>query len=453
MKRLLIRTGLALALILILAIPVALVWIPHAFLSSETFRQEMNRQTSQTLNIRGEWMPFRLDGWTLSSAGFEGTGSLEGNQLHVRAEQLTFKINWRALLTRTWSIDPITVQKVDLRITAEADEAPVEVPAEFVAPTPTPGFLKVAALFIPQKVDIHQIILEQASLAWAATKDEIYRIDGLQAKSIADGFGLWSTSVSKGTFSPPDRLPWNLNSARLLGDLNRMDLEHAEWFGQDSGIIKMSGPLFSAGKLHVMLKLSATALPATSLVPEQWTSFVEGTVDGKGSADLIDGKMKLAGKLEGQGIKLIGVPVLRSMQMATGIREWTELPLTTAWAEFTYTEDHLSVPKSVFDSAGLARLEGNFKIENQQLQGVYQVGMSDRVVSRIPGAAQTVFTTSQNGYYWAQPPMTLSGTSKDPKEDLSPRLKTAIFDAVQQKINQGVDQGLNIFKSILERVP
>ncbi len=449
--------GIALPVLLILLILSALIWIPHWFLGNETFRQEMNRQTNTALKLDGEWMPFRLDGWTLRSDGYDGSGVFESYRIHVRAEQLSFQINWRALLRRKWDIDPVEVQKLKIVITSHSEPASPPTPPTPPTLPPPPSFPKAAALFIPQTVDIREIILADTSVTLETSRGEKYQLNQIKAACMSDGHGRWSTAISSATFLPPQRLSWNLNSARLMGNLERMTLEHSEWFGKTAGIVKISGQLITDAQPDAELKLEGRGIPVASIVPIDWKSFFEGAVDGDATARFDLNGLELKGEATGKDIQLIGVPILRSMQLATGIREWTELPLNTAWAKFTYTDienNHdLQIESSIFESSNLTRLEGDLRIRNNQLTGTYQVGLSPRVVAKIPGAEMTVFTLNQNGYHWAQPPMTLSGSMDDPKEDLSPRLKSAVFDAVEQKINEGVNRGVDLLKSLIDRVP
>lgn len=448
-KRIFLFVGLT-ALFVLIALAATAIWIPHQFLGNEAFRQEMNRQTQHTLNVQGEWMPFRLDGWTLHSDGFEGSGFFSGYEYRLRAEHVSFEINWRTLLRRKWRIDPVQVRKLDLQIMERSEPPP---PATPPSPAATSSFPRLAALFIPQSVDIQQLVLSDASVTWRHLDQKIYRISELQSTSIPDGNGSWSTSLTRGVFTPPGRLPWSLNSARLAGDLQQMDLHHAEWLGQEAGVIRLSGPLLRDGRIHAELKIEGRGIPANAVTPVAWRNFIQGDLDSDASARIDSNGLSIRGEAKGKNIQLVGVPLLRSMSTATGLRQWTELPLQTVWITFEYQDRHLHLPSSVIESKDMLRLEGSLRVQERQLTGTYQVGLAPQVVSKIPGARLTVFTLQQNGYHWAQPPMTLSGTADDPKEDLSPRLKSAILDAVEETIQQGVERGMDILDSILQRVP
>jgi len=251
-KRSYLIISLIIGILFLLILVAAAIWIPHRFLSNEVFRQEMNRQTNTTLQVSGEWMPFRLDKWVLRSDGYEGSGSFSEYGYHIRAEQISFKINWRALLRRQWQINPIEVSKLDIEVTPLSEAAPAPPPP---TPAPAPSFPLIAKLFIPQDVAIQSIRLNDASLTWTSSNRKTYHLNNIKANSIPGGEGNWSTSVTDGTFTPPERFPWKLNSARLVGNLEQMNLDHAEWFGQNAGVIKLSGPLPRNGKADAELKI------------------------------------------------------------------------------------------------------------------------------------------------------------------------------------------------------
>jgi len=449
MKRILLLLG-ALGVFFIAAAIILLLWIPHWFLGSETFRQEMNRQTNSTLNLRGEWLPFQLEGWTLNSPGYQGTTGYKNYQADLSAEQVSFQINWRSLFKRKWDIKAVAVQKLNLQLSTLSE--PLKLP-EMTAPPEAPGISKLMIPFIPQTVDIKEILLPEVAVSLKTEKKTDSIIRHLAAHSISDGHDHWNTSISKGTFTPSGRLPWKLNSARLTGNLEAMTLEGAEFIGQGEGTINISGPVLVDGKPDASLKLIGKGIPLNSIVPLNWKSFVAGRVDGSATALINRQGVSLQGKAEGQDVVLIGIPALRAIHTATGIREWTELPLSKAWTEFTYSNHDLHIQASAFESNDLIKLEGQLRVKNNELSGTYQVGVSERVVTKIPGAQQTVFTSHQSNYYWAQPPMSLSGTIDQPKEDLSPRLKSAAFDAIEQKIHDNLGKGLNIFNSLLEQIP
>ena len=75
------------------------------------------------------------------------------------------------------------------------------------------------------------------------------------------------------------------------------------------------------------------------------------------------------------------------------------------------------------ESKGLFRIEGKFTIENDRIEGNFNVGAAGDVLEPIPGSKEKVFTQSRGAYLWTS--MTLSGPMEHPREDLKQRLVSA----------------------------
>jgi hypothetical protein len=83
----------------------------------------------------------------------------------------------------------------------------------------------------------------------------------------------------------------------------------------------------------------------------------------------------------------------------------------------------------VVESAGVARLEGSVRVAKWgDLSGQLELGLDLNTLKLLPGARETIFATSRNGWYWS--PVQLGGTLSAPKEDLSPRLAACVAGAV-----------------------
>jgi hypothetical protein len=83
----------------------------------------------------------------------------------------------------------------------------------------------------------------------------------------------------------------------------------------------------------------------------------------------------------------------------------------------------------VIKSADLARIEGSVRVAHDStLSGQLELGLNLNTLKLLPGARETVFTTSRNGWYWC--PVQLGGTVSNPREDLSPRLAACVAGAV-----------------------
>src|SRR5687768_4417147 len=100
--------GLALAAVLI-----GTVWF-NAYLRSERFRQLISEVTSRRLKAAGEYLPFQFTGSTIYSERFEAMGTTAAPFSVFRAEQVRAVLNPAGVLRRTWQVDEVDVQRLEV---------------------------------------------------------------------------------------------------------------------------------------------------------------------------------------------------------------------------------------------------------------------------------------------------------------------------------------------------
>jgi len=115
-------------------------------------------------------------------------------------------------------------------------------------------------------------------------------------------------------------------------------------------------------------------------------------------------------------------------------RQFRNLACDTATARFRKTGDNLELHQIKIVSKGLVSVEGDLSVDGETLNGLVQVGVTRATLSGIPGAESKVFTTERDGLLWA--PVRISGTLRDPQEDLTQRL----MDAAGQRILEAVPE-------------
>jgi hypothetical protein len=90
---------------------------------------------------------------------------------------------------------------------------------------------------------------------------------------------------------------------------------------------------------------------------------------------------------------------------------------------YRYTGSRIEVSKFVAETKGLFRFEGEFTLEDKNIDGSFKIGAAPDVVDTLPGAREEVFTESRDGYLWTT--LHLSGPAHHPNEDLKQRLVAA----------------------------
>jgi hypothetical protein len=128
--------------------------------------------------------------------------------------------------------------------------------------------------------------------------------------------------------------------------------------------------------------------------------------------------------------RLTALPILDQIGLFTHTERFRQLELTRATADFTRTPDRLEIRNMIVEAAGLIRVEGEYRIENGEIDGTFQVGLTSATLQWIPGSQEDIFTDSRDGYRWTT--MRLSGPAAHPVDDLTPRLVAATGKAVIQ---------------------
>jgi hypothetical protein len=121
---------------------------------------------------------------------------------------------------------------------------------------------------------------------------------------------------------------------------------------------------------------------------------------------------------------LTALPILDKLAGYTGVARFKRLILDIASADVNGFGQTREFEKIIIQSNGLLRIEGRLRIDNNQLDGSFMVGVTPETLRWIPGAQAHVFTSTnpsgQPGLLWT--PLRITGTLDAPREDLTDRL-------------------------------
>ena len=103
----------------------------------------------------------------------------------------------------------------------------------------------------------------------------------------------------------------------------------------------------------------------------------------------------------------------------------------------------------MIESDGLLRIEGEFTVRAQQIDGLFRVGVAISSVRWVSQIGAAVFDQpSRDGYAWTT--MHLTGPVNNPHEDLTGRLAASAEQAVAHKAKEGTDAVLDTASSLLD---
>ncbi len=433
-----ILTGVAVLVAAIILLAGGGWWSARQFLQSDRLRRMLATEISKHTGVEGELMGLRLEGWTLRSMGFEGRGLPGGAVRLVRAEDLQWRLAPSALWRRVWGIEEIRAGRVEIHAGAGLS------PEKLRPPSPPPdGPLPWHAALLPREVEIARVVVDRIDIRWEAGPELIAHARDIRCEAGPRGAESWELRLRDGSLEWPGFPQMRLESALIMASAEQQELTEAVLSHDLGGRILLAGRV--RGLEDVLLNYTMERMPLEALVPGGWSPHFLGRLEGKGQVSHAQGRTLGDGVFRVVDGRLRGLPALQPLVEATQLRDWLDIPLNEAHAELRFSDGLWDIHKLLLESSDLARIEGAFQVRDGALDGVLQVGARERAVRMIPGARSQVFSWEQGGYYWARPGMKLSGTVSEPKEDLSPRLKTAALEKVGQQVE-------DIIESVIDHV-
>jgi autotransporter translocation and assembly factor TamB len=176
----------------------------------------------------------------------------------------------------------------------------------------------------------------------------------------------------------------------------------------------------------MQLHLSAKHMPAEPFVVGYWKGRFDGALDSE--TDLkkqseADAKVTASGELSFSGARIHDVETLKKVAVVTRHSEFEKPRIDILKFNYSWTGKRLEISKLEAETKGLCRLEGQFSLEDKNIDGHFKLGAAPDVVDAIPGAREKVFTEARSGYLWTS--VNVSGPTSHPHEDLKQRLVDA----------------------------
>ena len=178
------------------------------------------------------------------------------------------------------------------------------------------------------------------------------------------------------------------------------------------------------GGMHLHTRSSNA--PAEPFLRGFWRGKFEGTFGGESQIEKKfehGAKVSAAGTLSFSRAEVHDVPTLDRIAALTHHAQFAHLKLDELRGQYKWTGSRLEVSELRVEQKKLFRIEGEFVVENKNIDGEFRVGTTEDVLKEIPGAREKVFTESRDNYLWAS--MKVSGPLHHPHEDLHDRLVAA----------------------------
>lgn len=411
------------------------------YLRSDRFRQFVSAKTGETLHAATEVAPFSFADMSFYTEEVKASGGTDAAFSEMRLEQVRADVSTRRFSERVWQVEQVSVQRLDVRL--DGPRAPL---AE-LALSPEKASASTSSGWLPNRVEIGTATIQDTNLTWAEGS-----LRGTKL-TLSPRDGGWNIAADGGQIAQTGLPPIDLANAQLRYRAPTLFVQSSELRQSGGGAAKVTGEVRPGEALDLHAVLAGISI-APLLAPD-WRLRLHGNISGEidcRSRLPAPGPPAISGKVTLANGQLEALPVLDEIAAFTRLQQFKRLPLSQASADFRQENGRLTVQNLVAESAGLIRIEGNFSVVSETIEGTFQVGVTPSSLQWLPGSQERVFTTARGGYVWT--PVRLTGPLAKPIEDLSPRLTAAaqgaVIERVQTTVQDGVKTGKDAVKSALD---
>jgi hypothetical protein len=436
------RALLAGFIILILGLAISWLWINH-YLQSENFRRMLSAKASSAIKADGEFLPLHWTGSSVYSDSFQANRKT-GGPFELRANQIRADLNLRALFYQTWQIDELNIQSLQVALMPSSETDKPDFPHQSAV-----NETQSSSSWLPNKTELKQIVIQDALLKWEPTQSSWGKLEGMRLL-ITPAAEIWNISATGGRLHQSGFPTLEVDQFKLKCSKERLFVTEANLKCPESGLISVNGEVdFTKSDLDLHVKFDGPSV--TPFIPENWRAKLKGNLVGtsqvKGSYR--DPKsLQVTGSAHLTSAQLEALPILDQIALFTQTQRFRHLILQKASADFVYTPEKLIVTQLIMESDDLLRIEGNFTLVGDAIDGQFQVGIASSSLRWLPGAQSKVFTVTKDGYQWA--PMRLTGTLQNPQEDLTPRLIAAAQSQIIDTLGNTAKDALELLKPFIQ---
>jgi hypothetical protein len=338
--------------------------------------------------------------------GWKAMTSLDANQISARFNPL-------GVFLRRWQID-------DLHI----DRAQIGVHAYEPKPEPSPA-KRWYQIFLPDRVYLKRVWSDDVDVTWPMRGETggIFKTHLVVTPHGRDFEYHAIGGTMKNPFTPElDVQRIHLLITKQLLALYDLDLKSGD------GTIHGSGATAISGEKHADFSFKWSELPVREWLPKDWNDNVGGLANGDAHWTGSDYKLAaapIAGKIDIEQGRLRNLKLLDEIARIANHPDLAVLELSECRSNFKWHEGECELKEIAIEQRGKFRIEGEIIFGKRSLGGTIQLGISSLYLDWLPNPEQ-IFKP-HGGYFWTT--VHLSGTLDNPKQDLSPRLLSALKES------------------------
>jgi hypothetical protein len=387
-----------------------------ALIEGDGFRAMLEREISKGMKFDGHFAPLHRDGLLgLQTDSFHGENGRK-TIVSIEAQGISGWFNPLGIALRHWELHGLHMDTgtVWLQKTEATPGEPKGVP-----PIPWTAF------FWPYRVEMEDITCADANVLFKLQDKEsgIYHT----FLEITPNGRDFEYDARGGVFRTPATPELNVEHIHLLIRKPRL---YCEEFNLCAAPERLQPQLVIKGEAGLQddrsIKVTADlrALPIAPWLPESIRASVSGAASGHLDYSSSGTGMETA---QVHGSIAIADVVLRDLKMVKDYVKITaspdpgELHLTTCRGDVRDEQGAITLENLDAECPGVFKLTGSVTLaKDGTLGGKLQFGLTDAYLKWLPQAKAVIFTATDGDYHVAV--VNVSGTSKKPKQDLSPRV-------------------------------
>src|SRR5689334_1733321 len=274
-------------------------------------------------------------------------------------------------------------------------------------------------------IDIRETDIDQTDVYWGGSAQDLGLLKNVSSRFFPRDHGL-DIFGRGGTFQQTgwpelkvDDLHLNWSASKLLVKSAVLSFGHPANFN-------VTGEFEFGQHGSMQLHLSTKQTEAEPFIAGYWKGRFEGLLDSE--SDLQKRfepgeKVNASGDVTFSRAMVHDVSTLGKIAVLTRHPRFEKPKIDVLRFHYRFEGDRLEISKFEAEAKGLCRLEGEFTIENKNINPKCKIGAAPDVVETLPGARERVFTESHDGYLWTS--LNLQGPANHPNEDLKQRLVAA----------------------------
>jgi len=389
------------------------------YIESDAFRAEMEKETAKGLHFPGgHYEPIKRTGtWTAETAGFHANDGWKALRA-IDARGITAKFNPSGVLKRLWYLENVHVQGGE-----------VEIQVYEPKPEPSPPKPWYAKYFLPERVYLNHIESEPVDVTWwfRGKRAGIFGTRLLITPHNRD----FEYQARDGWLRMEPFPELRVNHIHTLITRDLLTLYNLD--------IDPNAPL--AGRVHaegkartrpddrsVDFRITMERVAMDPWAPADWREHVSGLITSKIHWIGKDTKLENSGgeaEFRVDDGRIHELPFLQKIATLTNERSLARISLDDCRFEAVWHYPTIEFRRLTLEQKDKFRAEGEVVVRDESLHGTVDLGIAPRLLGFLTEPViHEVFPRAKDGYLWTT--VHLSGTIKQPEQDLSPRLMEAI---------------------------